>query len=65
VLSLLPPASGPAGDDGQVLLSGTPEDVSSAVEALASRGWLLSAALRVHEQEWQVQLRPRGAAPHT
>ena len=60
MLTLLPPGpDGAAG--GEVLVSGTPDDVSSAVEALASRGWLLSAALRVDEQVWQVRLCPRGA----
>ena len=62
MLALLPPGPDSTAAGGEVLMSGTPDDVSSAVEALASRGWLLSAALRVDEQVWQVRLRPRSAA---
>ena len=61
MLALLPPGPDSTAAAGEVLMSGTPDDVSSAVEALASSGWLLSAALRLDEQVWQVRLRPRSA----
>ena len=52
---------GAAAGAGAVLLSGAPDEVSAAVEALVSCGWLLSAALRLDEQVWQVQLLPKAA----
>jgi len=47
---------GPAAGSGAVLLSGAPDEVSAAVEALVHGGWVLSAALRLDELVWQVQL---------
>jgi len=71
VLTLLLPGSDTAPADAtvlraavggrQLLLCGTPDDVSDAVDALTAGGWLLSAALRLDDQLWQVQLRQRAS----